>query len=41
MCIRDRAGTGLRKYDDILVGSKDSYNELMDISLGDEELNTN
>ena len=35
------AGTGLRKYDDILVGSKDSYNELMDISLGDEELNTN
>ena len=35
------AGTGLRKYDDILVGSKESYDELMDASLGEEELNTN
>ena len=35
------AGTGLKKYDDILVGSKESYDELMDASLGEEELNTN
>jgi DNA-directed RNA polymerase subunit beta' len=35
------AGTGLRKYDDILVGSKESYDELMDASSGHEELNTN
>ena len=35
------AGTGLRKYEDILVGSKESYDELMDASLGEEELNTN
>ena len=35
------AGTGLRKYDDILVGSKESYDELMDASLGEEQLNTN
>ena len=35
------AGTGLRKYDDILVGSTESYDELMDASLGEEELNTN
>ena len=35
------AGTGLRKYDDILVGSKESYDELMDVSMPDEEINTN
>ena len=35
------AGTGLRKYDDILVGSKESYDELMDASVPDEEINTN
>ena len=35
------AGTGLRKYDDILVGSKESYDELMDASISDEEINTN
>ncbi len=35
------AGTGLRKYDDILVGSKESYDELMDKSLPDQEINTN
>ena len=35
------AGTGLRRYDDILVGSKESYNELMDASMLDEEINTN
>ena len=35
------AGTGLRKYDDILVGSKESYDELMDVSMPDQEINTN
>ena len=35
------AGTGLRKYDDILVGSKESYDELMDASMPDQEMNTN
>ena len=35
------AGTGLRRYDDILVGSKESYDELMDASMPDEEMNTN
>ena len=35
------AGTGLRRYDDILVGSKESYDELMDASMSDEEMNTN
>ena len=35
------AGTGLRKYDDILVGSKESYNELTDTSMPDQEINTN
>ena len=35
------AGTGLRKYDDILVGSKESYDELMDTSMPDQEMNTN
>jgi len=35
------AGTGLRKYDDILVGSKESYDELLDSSMPDQELNTN
>ena len=35
------AGTGLRKYDNILVGSKESYDELMDSSIPDEEMNTN
>ena len=35
------AGTGLRKYDDILVGSKESYDELMDVSMPDQEMNTN
>ena len=35
------SSTALRKYDDILVGSKESYDELMDASLGEEELNTN
>ena len=35
------AGTGLRKYDDILVGSKESYHELTDASISDQEINTN
>ena len=35
------AGTGLRRYDDILVGSKESYDELMDTSMSDQEMNTN
>ena len=35
------AGTGLRRYDDILVGSKQSYDELMDASMPDQEVNTN
>ena len=35
------AGTGLRRYDDILVGSKESYDELMDASMPDQEMNTN
>merc|ERR1712224_777402 len=35
------AGTGLRRYDDILVGSKESYDELMDTSMPDQEVNTN
>ena len=35
------AGTGLRKYDDILVGSKESYDELMDASVPNQEMNTN
>jgi len=35
------AGTGLRKYDDILVGSKESYDELIDASMPDQEINTN
>ncbi len=35
------AGTGLRRYDDILVGSKESYDELMDVSMPDQEMNTN
>ncbi len=35
------AGTGLRRYDDILVGSKESYDELMDASMSDQEMNTN
>ena len=35
------AGTGLRRYDDILVGSKQSYDELMDASMPDQEMNTN
>ncbi len=35
------AGTGLRRYDDILVGSKESYDELMDASMPDQEINTN
>ena len=35
------AGTGLRRYDDILVGSKDSYDELIDSSMPDQEMNTN
>ena len=35
------AGTGLRRYDDILVGSKKSYDELMDASMPDQEMNTN
>ena len=35
------AGTGLRRYDDILVGSKESYDELMDSSMPDQEMNTN
>jgi len=35
------AGTGLRRYDDILVGSKESYDELMDASTPDQEMNTN
>jgi DNA-directed RNA polymerase subunit beta' len=35
------AGTGLRKYDDILVGSKEVYDELTDLSMTDQEMNTN
>ena len=35
------AGTGLRKYDDILVGSKEAYDELTDFSMTDQEMNTN
>jgi len=35
------AGTGLRRYDDILVGSKESFNEMTDSSFSDEEINTN
>ena len=35
------AGTGLRRYDDILVGSKESYDELMDASMSDQEMHTN
>ena len=35
------AGTGLRRYDDILVGSKESYDELMDASMPAQEMNTN
>ena len=37
------AGTGLRKYDDILVGSNEAYNELIDSKLEseEEEINTN
>jgi DNA-directed RNA polymerase subunit beta' len=37
------AGTGLRKYDDILVGSNEVYNELIDSKLEseEEEVNTN
>ena len=50
MCIRDRlkenvivghkipAGTGMRKYDDIIVGPKDEYNSLL-INKEEEELN--
>ena len=35
------AGTGLRKYNDQLVGSKEAYNDLMEVSTNDEELNIN
>ncbi len=37
------AGTGLRKYDDILVGSKEVYDELINSKLEskEEEVNTN
>ena len=35
------AGTGLRRYDDILVGSKESYDELLDTSMPNQEMNTN
>ena len=35
------AGTGLRRYDDILVGSKESYDELMGATMPDQEMNTN
>jgi DNA-directed RNA polymerase subunit beta' len=37
------AGTGLRKYDDILVGSNEVYDELIDSKLEskEEEVNTN
>ena len=35
------AGTGLRKYDDVLVGSKEAYNELTDNQTVDQEINTN
>ncbi len=31
------AGTGLRKYDDLLVGSNQAYNELVDSKLESEE----
>ena len=32
------AGTGLRKFDDIIVGSNDEYNELMTIKEQDDEI---
>ena len=35
------AGTGLRKYDDILVGSNETYNELTDSKLESEEEEVN
>ena len=35
------AGTGLRRYDDIIVGSKDSYDKLINSSATDEEININ
>jgi len=35
------AGTGLRRYDDILVGSKESFDELLDSSSANQEMNTN
>ena len=35
------AGTGLRKYDNFLVGSKGEYNDLMEISSKDDEPNVN
>ena len=36
------AGTGLRRYDNILVGSKESYHEIMDSSSPtDKEMNIN
>ena len=31
------AGTGLRKYDDLLVGSNQAYDELIDSKLESEE----
>ena len=35
------AGTGLRKYDDILVGSNEVYDELIDLKLESEEVEVN
>ena len=35
------AGTGLRKYNDILVGSKQVYDDLIQSSTNDDELNIN
>ena len=35
------AGTGLRKYNDILVGSKEVYDDLIQSSTNDDEVNIN
>ena len=35
------AGTGLRKYNDILVGSKQEYDDLIQSSTNDDEVNIN
>ena len=35
------AGTGLRKYNDILVGSKEVYDDLIQSSTNNDEVNIN